>query len=255
MRAASFACWPRAVALLAAAAPHRADLARQADQVRRLCAGGQLARRARPHDRRQAQGSARPAGRRREQARRRRHRRDRRGREGRRPTATRWCSGSTVRSRSARCCRSCPTTSQKDLAPVIITTSQPNVLAVNASLPVKSAGRARRVREGQPGQAQLRIGRQRQLVASQHGASEVGCRVRRACTCRSTARRRRSPRRCQGETQMMFAVMQPLQPQIQAGKLRALAVTTAKRFPLLARPARRSRSPAIPASRRSRGTA
>jgi tripartite-type tricarboxylate transporter receptor subunit TctC len=37
----------------------------------------------------------------------------------------------------------------------------------------------------------------------------------------------------QGETQMMFAVMQPLQPQIQAGKLRALAVTTAGRFPLL----------------------
>ncbi len=37
----------------------------------------------------------------------------------------------------------------------------------------------------------------------------------------------------QGETQMLFAVMQPLQPQIQAGKLRALAVTSAKRFPLL----------------------
>ena len=32
---------------------------------------------------------------------------------------------------------------------------------------------------------------------------------------------------------MLFAVMQPLQPQIQAGKLRALAVTSAKRFPLL----------------------
>jgi tripartite-type tricarboxylate transporter receptor subunit TctC len=37
----------------------------------------------------------------------------------------------------------------------------------------------------------------------------------------------------QGETQMMFAVMQPLQAQIQAGKLRALAVSTAKRFTLL----------------------
>src|SRR5947199_7990089 len=37
----------------------------------------------------------------------------------------------------------------------------------------------------------------------------------------------------QGETKMIFAVMQPLQAQIQAGKLRALAVTTAKRFPLL----------------------
>jgi tripartite-type tricarboxylate transporter receptor subunit TctC len=37
----------------------------------------------------------------------------------------------------------------------------------------------------------------------------------------------------QNETQMLFAVMQPLQPMINAGKLRALAVTTAKRFPLL----------------------
>jgi len=32
---------------------------------------------------------------------------------------------------------------------------------------------------------------------------------------------------------MLFAVMQPLQPQIQAGKLRALAVTSANRFALL----------------------
>jgi tripartite-type tricarboxylate transporter receptor subunit TctC len=32
---------------------------------------------------------------------------------------------------------------------------------------------------------------------------------------------------------MMFAVMAPLQAQIQAGKLRAIAVTTVKRFPLL----------------------
>ena len=37
----------------------------------------------------------------------------------------------------------------------------------------------------------------------------------------------------QGETQMIFAVMQPLQAQVQAGKLRALAVTSAKRFPQL----------------------
>jgi len=37
----------------------------------------------------------------------------------------------------------------------------------------------------------------------------------------------------QGETQMLFAVMQPLQAQIQAGRLRALAVTTATRFALL----------------------
>jgi len=36
----------------------------------------------------------------------------------------------------------------------------------------------------------------------------------------------------QGETQMLFAVMQPLKAQIDAGKLRPIAVTTAKRFPL-----------------------
>jgi tripartite-type tricarboxylate transporter receptor subunit TctC len=37
----------------------------------------------------------------------------------------------------------------------------------------------------------------------------------------------------QGDTQMLFAVMQPLQAQIQAGRLRAIAVTSVKRFPLL----------------------
>jgi tripartite-type tricarboxylate transporter receptor subunit TctC len=37
----------------------------------------------------------------------------------------------------------------------------------------------------------------------------------------------------QNETQMLFAVMQPLKAQIDAGRLRALAVTSAKRFALL----------------------
>ena len=67
---------------------------------------------------------------------------------------------------------------QKDLAPVIITSSQPNVLAVNAALPVNRR-RTRRLCEGQPGQAQLRVRRQRQLVASQHGAAQVDGRLRR----------------------------------------------------------------------------
>ena len=41
----------------------------------------------------------------------------------------------------------------------------------------------------------------------------------------------------QNETQMMFAVMQPLQAQIQAGTLRALAVTTGEALSAAARPA------------------
>ena len=107
-----------------------------------------------------------------------------------RPTATRWCSRSTARSPSRRSCRSFPTTSHKDLAPVIITSNQPSVLAVNAALPVKTLRRAGRVRQGQSRQAQLRVGRQRQLVAPEHGAAEVDGRASTSCTCRSTARRR-----------------------------------------------------------------
>ena len=90
----------------------------------------------------------------------------------------------------------------------------------------------RRVREGQSGQAQLRLGRQRQLVAADDGAAQVDAGIDivhvpfNGSPPAVTAT-------IQGETQMLFAVMQPLQAQIQAGKLRAIAVTTAKRFPLL----------------------
>ena len=59
----------------------------------------------------------------------------------------------------------------------------------------------------------------------------------------------------QGETQMMFAVMQPLQPQIQAGKLRAIAVTSAKRFPLLPELPTIAETRLSRTSWRSRGTA
>ena len=91
----------------------------------------------------------------------------------------------------------------------------------------------RRLRQGQSGQAQLRVGRQRQLVASQHGAAEVDRPAFDAVHVPFNGSPPAVTATIQGETQMMFAVMQPLQPQIQAGKLRALAVTTAKRFPLL----------------------
>jgi tripartite-type tricarboxylate transporter receptor subunit TctC len=68
---------------------------------------------------------------------------------------------------------------QKDLAPVIITTNQPNVLVINADLPVKTAAGTGCLRESQSRQTQLRIGGQWQLVASFHGAPEIGGRIRR----------------------------------------------------------------------------
>ena len=120
----------------------------------------------------------------------------------------------------------------KDLAPVVVTSSQPNVLAVNAGLPVKSVKELIAYAKANPGKLNYAsVGN----GSSSHLTMEL---------LKTTASVdivhvpfNGSPpavmATVQGETQMMFAVMQPVQPQIESGKLRALAVTTAKRFPLL----------------------
>jgi tripartite-type tricarboxylate transporter receptor subunit TctC len=119
-----------------------------------------------------------------------------------------------------------------DLAPVIITSSQPNVLAVNAELPVKSVRELVAYAKANPGKLNYAsVGNgssshlNMELLKSMAGFDAVHIPFNGSPPAVTAT--------IQGETQMMFAVMQPLQPQIQAGKLRALAVTTAKRFPLL----------------------
>ena len=121
---------------------------------------------------------------------------------------------------------------QKDLAPVITTTSQPNVLAVNASLPVKSVAELVAYAKANPGKLNYAsVGNgssshlNMELFKQMAGIDAVHVPFNGSPPAVTAT--------IQGETQMMFAVMQPLQAQIQAGKLRALAVTTAKRFPLL----------------------
>jgi tripartite-type tricarboxylate transporter receptor subunit TctC len=121
---------------------------------------------------------------------------------------------------------------QKDLAPVVITTSQPNVLAVNAALPVKSVPELVAYAKANPGKlAYASVGNgssshlTMELLKSVAGYDALHVPFNGSPPAVTAT--------IQGETQMMLAVMQPLQPQIQAGKLRALAVTTAKRFPLL----------------------
>src|SRR5438105_11097281 len=121
---------------------------------------------------------------------------------------------------------------QKDFAPVIITSSQPNVLVVNAALPVNSVKELVAYAKANPGKLNYAsVGN----GSSSHLTMEL---------LKSTASLdivhvpfNGSPpavtATIQGETQMIFAVMQPLQAQIQAGRLRPLAVSTAKRFPLL----------------------
>jgi tripartite-type tricarboxylate transporter receptor subunit TctC len=121
---------------------------------------------------------------------------------------------------------------QKDLAPVIITTSQPNVLAVNAQLPVKDLKELVAYAKANPGKLNYAsVGNgssshlNMELLKSVAGFDAVHVPFNGSPPAVTAT--------IQNETQMMFAVMQPLQAQIQAGKLRAIAVTTAKRFPLL----------------------
>jgi len=121
---------------------------------------------------------------------------------------------------------------QRDLQPVIITSSQPNVLAVNAQLPVKNVVELVAYAKANPGKLNYAsVGNgssshlNMELLKSTAGIEAVHVPFNGSPPAVLAT--------VQGETQAMFAVMQPLQAQVQAGKLRALAVTTKKRFPLL----------------------
>ncbi|MCC6869241.1 MAG: tripartite tricarboxylate transporter substrate binding protein [Burkholderiales bacterium] len=121
---------------------------------------------------------------------------------------------------------------KKDLAPVIITSSQPNVLAVNAALPIKSVAELVAWSKANPGKLNFAsVGNgssshlNAELLKSMAGMDAVHVPFNGSPPAVLSV--------VQGDTQMIFAVMQPLQAQIQAGKLRAIAVTTPKRFPLL----------------------
>ncbi|HSQ80239.1 MAG TPA: tripartite tricarboxylate transporter substrate binding protein [Casimicrobiaceae bacterium] len=121
----------------------------------------------------------------------------------------------------------------RDLAPVITTTSQPNVLVVNAELPVHNLAELVAYAKAHPGKlnyASVGNGSSSHLcmeLFKQLAGIDVVHIPFNGSPPAVTAT-------IKGETQMMFAVMQPLQPQIDAGKLRAIAVTTAKPFPLFA---------------------
>jgi len=121
---------------------------------------------------------------------------------------------------------------KKDLAPVIITSSQPNVLAVNAALPIKTVPDLVAWSKANPGKLNFAsVGNgssshlNAELLKSMAGMDAVHVPFNGSPPAVLST--------VQGDTQMIFAVMQPLQSQIQAGKLRAIAVTTPKRFPLL----------------------
>ena len=120
----------------------------------------------------------------------------------------------------------------KDLAPIVITSSQPNVLAVNAALPIKSVADLVAYAKANPGKLNY-------ASVGNGSSSHLNAELLKAIAGIDAVHVpfNGSPpavlSTVQGETQMIFAVMQPLQAQVQAGKLRAIGVTTPKRFPLL----------------------
>ena len=121
---------------------------------------------------------------------------------------------------------------QKDLAPLIVTTNQPNVLVVNAQLPVKTLSELIAYAKTNPGKlnyASVGNGSSSHLVMEYLKATGGFDAVHVPFNGSPPA----VTATIQNETQMMFAVMAPLQAQIQAGKLRPIAVTTVKRFALL----------------------
>jgi tripartite-type tricarboxylate transporter receptor subunit TctC len=120
----------------------------------------------------------------------------------------------------------------KDLAPVMITSSQPNVLAVNATLPVHSVKELVAYAKANPGKLNYAsVGNGSSSHLNMEAFKSIAGFDALHVPFNGSPPAVKST--VQNETQMLFAVMQPLQAQIQAGALRAIAVTTSKRFPLL----------------------
>ena len=143
----------------------------------------------------------------------------------------------------------------KDLLPIVLTTSQPNVLAVPANQPGQDAARVRGLGQNAGRQAELRLGGQRQLVAPVDGAVQGRRRPRRACTCLTPGSPPAATSLAAGDTQMLFAVAPALLPLVQGGKHQVPGRHQPAARRVAEGRAHRGRSKAYPASRRWRGTA
>ncbi|HVL75316.1 MAG TPA: tripartite tricarboxylate transporter substrate binding protein [Noviherbaspirillum sp.] len=121
---------------------------------------------------------------------------------------------------------------QRDLAPVILTSSQPNVLAVNANVPVnnvrelidhlkKNPGRMNYASVGNGSSSHLTA----ELFKSETGTFIVHIPYNGAPPAALSL--------ASGDTQLLFTIPTVINPQVKAGRVKALAVTSAKRFPLL----------------------
>lgn len=121
---------------------------------------------------------------------------------------------------------------QKDLLPVIQTSSQPNVLAVNAGLPVKSVSELIAYAKARPGKlnyASVGNGSSSHLTMELFKSLSAIHVVHIPYNGAPPAAQSLAA----GDTQMLFSVPSVIMPFIRSGKVKALAVTGATRFALL----------------------
>jgi len=120
----------------------------------------------------------------------------------------------------------------KDLTPVIMTTSQPNVLAINSALPVKDTRELVTYLRANPAKfnyASVGVG------SSSHLAMEL-FKYEAGIFATHIPYNGSPPATfsvASGDTQMIFTIPTIIMPQVRAGKMRALAVSTKGRFSLL----------------------
>jgi tripartite-type tricarboxylate transporter receptor subunit TctC len=121
---------------------------------------------------------------------------------------------------------------QRDLLPVIQTSSQPNVLVVNAALPVSSVAELIAYTKARPGKlnyASVGNGSSSHLTMEMFklmtGAYAVHIPYNGAPPAALSV--------ASGDTQMLFSVPSAVMSQVRSGKMRALAVSSAARFALL----------------------
>jgi tripartite-type tricarboxylate transporter receptor subunit TctC len=120
----------------------------------------------------------------------------------------------------------------KDLTPVIQTSSQPNLLAVNASLPVNSVAELIAYAKARPGKlnyASVGNGSSShltmELFKNMTGTYAVHIPYNGAPPAALSL--------ASGDTQMLFSVPSAIMPHVRSGKVKVLAVSSATRFPLL----------------------
>jgi tripartite-type tricarboxylate transporter receptor subunit TctC len=121
---------------------------------------------------------------------------------------------------------------QKDLTPVILASSQPNVLAVNASVPVKNVSELIAYAKAHPGKlnyASVGNGSSSHLTAelfkAMAGIDVLHVPFNGAPPAALSV--------AAGDTHMLFTIATVVMPQVKSGKVKALAVTGATRFSLL----------------------